>query len=284
MYNKPKANEKTEVTKMHAPYVLYGVTALAAGIAKSLADRGVDSLIIDRGSLPAAEFAEAMRSVTPICSYSPTIDASKELLAELVERDISADCGDSLPTLEPVFCSLLAKLHDKVGMLAGASVISEERTADGKLRLEVYTIGGIVEVITDCVIDTTSTGRIVSRTLNANIALKGDIPEGIDMVQGRFGDEKFLRLRLDDGIAFDNFSDAYIAARSKMLDFWRNRPESLRDAGLVHIADRFDDTCEAGLKKLSDGRYSLASTAFGNALEAFDFGVKFGAELEVNLK
>lgn len=260
-------------------YVFIGATAFAAGIAAALSDAGVDSLIVDHGSIPAAEFAVALKTGGRMVDYEPVSPRAKALKAELLARDAIAENGDCLPALEPIFCELLAALNPKAGKGGHVDIMTaSDVIADDGGTLEISTIGGVFGVKAGAVLDTTSAAcRVVRRTLNANLDCTAEeaASGAADIVGGRFENEYYLR--------YKGGAD-YTAARAGLLAWWRARPKALEAARLVYIADRFDEICEPVLIKKAEYRYALASVSYLHALEAFDCGVLFAEKIGEELK
>ncbi len=263
------------------PYVFIGATAFAAGIAAALSDAGVDSLIVEHGSIPAAEFAVALKTGGRMYDYAPVSRRAKALKDELIARDAIAANGDCLPALEPVFCELLADLNPKAGKGGHVDIMTaSDVIADDGETLEISTIGGVFGVKAGAVLDTTSSSagcRVVRRTLNANLDCTSEqaASGAADIVPGRFENEYYLR--------YQGGND-YTAARAGLLEWWRSRPQALESARLVYVADRFDEICEPVLKKTADRRYALASVSYLHALEAFDRGILFAEKIGEELK
>ncbi len=249
----------------HYPYIIKGGTALGAGIAAALAEAGIPSLVFDSGSLPSGEFAAAFAGESMI-TYQPLSPIAQAFREELLQREVISARGDNYPALEPVFCSLLNRYHGTVDFLARTSAISES-WEDGKLHLELYTIGGVFGFTGDRLIDTTTAGQKTVKMLAAAVHAREAVDcDSFFMVPGCHPEEYFMRM-CADGLS-------YVDARAALLAAWRSRPETLREASLLYIADRFSEDCASGLTKLGEHHYAIPSVGYGSALEALDVGAR----------
>ncbi len=249
----------------HYPYIIKGGTALGAGIAAALAEAGIPSLVFDGGSLPGGEFAAAFAGEA-MMAYTPVSAIARAFQEELVQREVISQRGDNYPALEPVFCSLLNRYHGTVDFLARACAISEV-WQDGVLHLELHTIGGVFGFTGERLIDTTTAGRDVTRNLAAAVQAKEAVDcDSFAMIPGCHPEEYFIRMSAE-GLS-------YVEARAALLEAWRNRPETLRAASLLYIADRFAESCAPGLVQLGEGHFAIPSVGYGSALEALDAGAR----------
>ncbi len=249
----------------HYPYIIKGGTALGAGIAAALAEAGIPSLVFDGGSLPGGEFAAAFAGES-MMAYQPISPIAQAFQEELIQREVISPRGDNYPALEPVFCSLLNRYHGTVDFLARASAISEV-WQEGVLHLELYTIGGVFGFTGDRFIDTTTAGRASTRMLGAAVQAKEAVDcDAFAMVPGCHPEEYFIRM-CANGLS-------YVEARAALLAAWRNRPESLRGASLLYVADRFAEGCAPGLVRSGERHFAIPSVGYGSALEALDMGVR----------
>lgn len=253
----------------HYKLVICGGTAFAVGLAVALAKQDINVCIFDRGSLVGAEFAVAFKG-SPMMHYEPVTDMGKLFKSELTKRGIMGQSGDSYAALEPVFCKMLAEYHDKIDFIACASPILCEY-GNNVHKLELSTIGGVCGIECGTLIDTTSSGRIIAKALNAMLKLD-KIPQrsDFDITAGRFDDECYIHMPVECD---------YTQARMLLFNKWINRGAELSNAELLYIADRFEETCDNTLLKEGESEYSIPSVGFSSALEAFDFGVAFADKL-----
>lgn len=264
----------------HYPFVFIGETALAMGLAAALSNRGIPSLTVERGSLPAPEFTAALRTRGSMaCAVMQSPEANL-LKGEFVRRHAIAPCGDSLPALQPILCKSFGDCNPKAGKgglcdLFTASVILSDEWDGEKHVLEIFTTGGVWGVTADRILDTTTARAAVTRRfLNANLDCR---TAASGTVAGRFTGERYLRMPVADGTD-------YPTARRALQAFWRSRGEELKDAKLLMIASEFDEDCIGGVTKTGEGAYSLPSAAYPTVLHAYDAGAVLADSIAEVLK
>ncbi len=249
----------------HYPYLIKGGTALAVGLAAALAEKKIPALIFDKGSNIAGEFAAAFQG-TPMFPCQPVSEYGKMVKKELLSRNILSENGDCLGAVEPVYCKLLNDLHGTADFIANARAISHT-VENGRHYMELFTIGGVYGFTGDIYIDTTAEEEpILSQKLNAALVSSVTASDNSNdtLFPGRFAGEVYFSIPAD--------GMTYTEARTALLTAWRNRGSELREAGLLYIADRFAQTCAAGLRQRGVNQYSIPSVGYGSALEALEAG------------
>jgi hypothetical protein len=159
--------------------------------------------------------------------------------------------------------------------------VIEVNPRDGHFEVVCYDASGFRRIVADRLVDTTSRCvtkvdrcRVKAKSLNMMLlgSPNAERTEGQSeyaLRQGRFPNETVLKYAVDP-------MDEWITARSKLFDFWLNRPEPLRSCAFVTHADEFDMAYEAAHASIQPGWEWLPSAYYANPLEAYDQGYNFG--------
>ncbi|AEI40376.1 hypothetical protein [Paenibacillus mucilaginosus] len=259
----------------HVPTLIIGASMLGLGLASS---KGGDAVVLESGNSVGSEFIRSFKLSRP---WIPAEEASpsREIREELTKRNIMSGEGSiHLPGLMPVMIKHI-KEHDLQVRMQSSVVNVSMR--EGKFVVLYYDASGLRTITADKLVDTSipcSTKpeclRVKAKSLNVMIM---GLPEGSDFVaaegyeirRGRFDSETILRFPLDP-------NEDWISARSRLFQFWLNRPLSLKPYAFVTHAEEFDMEYEEARQQIAPGWEWLPSAFYANPLEAFDQGFHYG--------
>ncbi|MFD2700844.1 hypothetical protein ACFSVM_10225 [Paenibacillus shunpengii] len=253
--------------------VIIGASFLGLGLASRL---GPDVLVIEPSNGVGNEFIRSFRLSDR--KYTPVTASGVELLRELILRNVTDKEGRlHLPGMMPVMIQHITgqKLHVRM-----QTQVVEVHLRDGKFEVVCYDASGFRYFVADRLVDTTSqcvtrNGQGCVKTKSLNMMLLGTFgthhseeSSAYTIYQGHFPNETVLKFAVDP-------MDDWITARSKLFDFWLNRPEPLRHCSFVTHADEFDIELDTMQASIQPGWDWLPSAYYANPLEAYDQGYNF---------
>lgn len=261
--------------------LIFGATAFAAGVCQGY---GGNALLVDGSDLPGAEFTAALRSdggEGAACSTGAGVAFQQELR----QRGLLPEQNGTwphLPAVHPVICKCIYQSGARC--LFRTAVLSVQQATDG-WRVRVFTTGGLCEILAQALLDTTSCGvaqpllgarqpEIEALSLNAEILAKNSV---YSMELGCFSifpavreNEGYLRFALPPGTTCAQ-------AHEMLYQAWRRRGDTLADYRISYAAPVLDI-----LPAAPEGeRHWIPSVRFGNVVRAFDAGVQYAQQKEV---
>ncbi len=261
--------------------LIFGATAFAAGVCQ---EYGGKALLVDGSDLPAAEFTAALRSdggEGAACSTG----AGAAFQQELRQRGLLPEKSGAwphLPAVHPVVCKYMYQSGARC--LFRTAVLSVQRATDG-WRVRVFTTGGLREILAQALLDTTSCGvaqpllgggrpAIAAQFLNAEVLAPNGVQSIKDgcfsVVPGVRENEGYLRFALPIGTTCAQ-------AHEMLYQAWQHRGKRLADYRISYAAPVLD-VLPAVLQGVGNW---APSVGFGNVVRAFDAGVQYAQQGEV---
>ncbi|MBU5348320.1 hypothetical protein [Paenibacillus lautus] len=256
----------------HVSTMIIGASFLGLGLASRL---GRSALVIEPSNGVGNEFIRSFKLSNR--KYAPLTASGVELNRELIRRNVTdAEGRFHLPGMMPVLIKHITGQKLDVRM---QTQVVEVYPSEGKFEVVCYDASGIRHIVADRLVDTTS--RCVTKNQREHVKAKSlnmmllgspgthsEGPSAYTICQGHFPNETVLKFAVDP-------MDDWITARSKLFDFWLNRPEPLRPCAFVTHADEFDMEFDTIQAQIQPGWDWLPSAYYANPLEAYDQGYNF---------
>ncbi|SFD64060.1 hypothetical protein SAMN05216378_0785 [Paenibacillus catalpae] len=262
----------------HVSTMIIGASMLGLGLASRI---GRDALVIEPSNGVGIEFIRSFKLSDR--KYAPLTASGIELHRELIRRNVTDEEGRlHLPGMMPVLIKHITGQKLDVRM---QTQVVEAQPCDGKFEVVCYDASGFRHIVADRLVDTTSgcvtkvdRCQVKAKCLNMMLLGSPDAgrTEGLSayaLYQGRFPNETVLKYAVDP-------MDDWFSARSKLFEFWLNRPEPLRSCAFVTHADEFDMEFDTQQAQIQPGWDWLPSAYYVNPLEAYEQG--YNLRLGVN--
>jgi len=257
-------------TLLHTDVLLLGATVSAAGAVRILEKRGLHTVILERGQMCAAEYADALFTEGNTAAYVPATDEGADFRTELLRRGILTEHGICLPAVSPV---IAAYLHESGTTLCAPACVTDITPRNSGYQVTFFSMGSEYTITCRALLDTTASMEsslwldlprpMVRTLLGANVV--GEIPGA---VHGNRPGECFITEPAADG-DFDT-------ARENLV---KRAAEAGARVVMTPMTAAVIPDMAGTVGKVTDTLWYIPSAGYGTVTAAYDAGCKAGAML-----